>query len=539
VSVRGWFFGFDWSRSGGYGGALEDVSGYVSDDDLTITVGRDTSQAASDIPAGTLDFTLAEKDGPGGYDFAPESTTSAIAGMVEPGVPATFNVTVASATTTLFTGTLDKFTYTPEPPATLAGTVMDAWGKPGAERLSTTVYTGMRTGDLIGVVLDAIGWTGGRDIDPGATLVPFWWEEGTDAATAVQKLIDSEGPPAIGYVYAGTFVFRDRHHRILDAPSVTSQATFTHRFPEGTGAAGDFKIARGSFSYDHGLSSIVNTASFTVDVRTIDDPIAVWQTDSPISVAAGATITYTVNASDPFVNAQVPIPVSGFDDAGNPISGDYILAYGAIGSISISRTSGQSLTLTIVGGGSDALFTRMQVQANPVTVGNSQTVSVVDAGSVASKGTLTWPGALPWAGVYDAYAIAQRIVSVYATARPVMTFEIDGLLTNAAGVSYMAQFTARQVSDRITVRHDLIGFNGDCHIEKVERVVRSLGKNSSLLRLTVEPVSTTGAVNPFTFNVAGKGFNDGQFDADGIDNPSSVFQFDVAGHGFDQGRFAS
>lgn len=539
MSVRGWFFGFDWSRSGGYGGPLEDVSGYVTDDDLTITVGRDTSQASSDIPAGTLGFTIVEKDLPGGYDFAPTSTTSAIAGLVQPGVPATLNVTVASATTTLMTGTLDKLHYSPYPVATLSGTVMDAWGKPGGEKLSTAVYTGMRTGDLIGVVLDAIDWTGGRDIDPGATVVPFWWEEGTDAATAVQKLIDSEGPPAIGYVYAGTFVFRDRHHRILDANSLTSQGTFTHRFPEGTGAAGDFKMARDSFSYDDGLSSIVNTATFTVDVRTVADPVAVWQTDSPISVAAGATVTYTVNASDPFVNAQTPVPVSGFDDSGNPIAGDYVLAYGSIGSISISRTSGQSLILTIVGGGTDALFTRMQVQANPVTVANSQTVSVVDAGSVASKGTLTWPGALPWVNVYDAYAIAQRIVSVYGVARPVMTFDIDGLLTNAAGVSYMTQFVARQVSDRIAVRHDLIGFNGDCHIEKVERVVRSLGKNSSLLRLTVEPVYLTGAVNPFTFNVAGKGFNDGQFDADGISNPATVFRFDVAGHGFNQGLFAS
>lgn len=539
MTVRGWLFGFDWSRSGGYGGPLEDATAYVADDDLVITVGRDTSQAASSIPAGTLDFALVERDVPGSYDFAPESTTSPIAGLVKPGVPSILDITVASATTTLFDGTVDKVTYTPHPPATLSGTVMDAWGKPGGEKLSTAVYTGMRTGDLIGVVLDAIGWTGGRDIDPGATVVPFWWEEGTDAATAVQKLIDSEGPPAIGYVYAGTFVFRDRHHRILDANSLASQGTFTHVFPEGTGAAGDFKMARDSFSYEHGLSSIVNTATFTVDVRAPAAATAVWQTDASIPVAAGATVTMTVNASDPFINAQTPVPVSGFDVDGNPIDGDYVLAYGAIASISISRTSGQSLILTIVGGGSDALFTRLQVQANPVTVGNSQTVSVVDAGSVASKGTLTWPGSLPWAGLYDAYAIAQRIVSVYAVARPVMTFDIDGLLTNGSGVSYMTQFVARQVSDRITVRHDLIGFNGDCHIEKVERIVRSLGKNSSLLRLTVEPVALSGALNPFTFDVAGKGFNDGQFDADGVDNPSSVFQFDVAGHGFNDGRFAS
>jgi hypothetical protein len=539
VSVRGFQLAFDWSRSGGYGGTLEDVSSYVADDELTIAVGRDTSQAASSIPAGTLDFALIEKDDPGNFKFAPESVTSPIAGRITPGVPASFSVTVAGATTNLLTGVLDTFEYDPYA-RTLTGQVMDAWGKPGAEKLSTQVYQGMRTGDLIGVVLDAIGWPAtARDIDPGATVVPYWWEEGTDAATAVQKLIDSEGPPAIGYVQAGVFVFRDRHHRILDANSLTSQATFTHIYPAGTGPAGDFKVLTDSFKYQHGLSNIVNTATFTVDVRTPDDPAAVWSTDSPISVPAGTSISLIVNTGDPFINAQTPVPVSGFDDAGNALSGDYVLAYGAIASISISRTSGQSLTLNITGGASDALFTHMQVQANPVTVARTQTVTVTDAGSVATKGTLTWPGSVPWAGLYDAYAIGQRIVSVYATARPVMTFDVDGNLTNGSGVSYMTQFAARQVSDRVYVRNDLVGFAGDCHIEKVERVVRSLGKRSSILRLTVEPVIATGAANPFTFDVAGQGFDQGQFDVDGIDNPATVFRFDVVGQGFDQGRFAS
>lgn len=537
MSVRGWQLAFDWSRSGGYGGALEDVSSYVDSDELVIGIGRANSQAAAEMSAGTLDFALQEKDDPVNWKFAPASMTSPIAGLISPGVPATFSMTVDGATTNLFTGVLDSLEYDPDV-GTLTGQLMDAWGKPGAEQLSTPVYQGMRTGDLIGVVLDAIGWTGGRDIDPGATVVPFWWAEGSDAVTAVQELVDSEGTPAVAYVQAGTFVFRDRHHRLFDPASTISQGTFTHIYPAGTGPAGDFKMLDGSFAYSHGLASIVNTATFEVNIRQVGDLTAIWSTDSPISVPAGTTVTMTINSNEPFINAVAPA-LATFDADGNRLDGDYVLAYGSIASTSVSRTSGQSLTMTIVGGGTDSLITALQVTANPITVARTQTVTVADAGSVASKGALAWPNKAPWVNVYDALAIAQRIVSVYSVARPVMTFEIEASLTTSTGVSYLTQFAARQISDRVTVRHDLVGFNGDCHVERVERIIASLGRGLVRLRMTVEPVAGTGAANPFTFDVAGKGFDQGQFDADGIDNPSTVFRFDVAGQGFDQGRFGS
>ena len=45
--------------------------------------------------------------------------------------------------------------------------------------------------------------------------------------------------------------------------------------------------------------------------------------------------------------------------------------------------------------------------------------------------------------------------------------------------------------------------------------------------------------NPFTFNVAGKGFDQGLFQGGGIDDPSTMFRFDTAGHGFGQGVFVN
>lgn len=539
MTVRGYGLRFDWSQSHGYGGTLEDVSSYLTDDDLTITAGRDTSRAAASLPAGTMNFTLIEKNPPPNFQFSPESVTSALAGLIVPGVPSTFDVTVAGATTTLYTGVLDDFTYDPDA-RTLTGTVRDAWGVPSAEQLSTTVSQGLRTGDLIHLVLNAIGWPlTARSIDYGATVVPFWWEEGTDAATAIQKLVDSEGPPAIAYVYAGVFYFRDRHHRITLAASTTSQATFTEIYPQSSGPTTDFKILTGSFSYQHGRANLINTANFSVDRRAIGNLAPVWTSQTGISVPAGQTVNITITATDPFVNAVVPVPALTFDDQGNPLTGDYVLASGSIGSISLSRTSGQSLILTLVGGGTDAYFTYLQVRANPIPVGSTVQISASDAGSVASKGTLTWPNSVPWANEYDALAIAQTIVSIYAVARPVLVFDIDCTLTNNSGVSYLTQFVGRTVSDRITVRHDLLGLNRDFFIERVDRIVKALGKRGTILRVTCEAVPPTGAVNPFTFDVAGKGFDQGQFDVNGITNAATVFRFDVAGQGFNQGVFAS
>jgi hypothetical protein len=51
----------------------------------------------------------------------------------------------------------------------------------------------------------------------------------------------------------------------------------------------------------------------------------------------------------------------------------------------------------------------------------------------------------------------------------------------------------------------------------------------------IPPVVT----NPFTFDLAGAGFDQGQFVGGGIDNPATMFRLDTAGQGFDQGVFSS
>lgn len=523
MTVRGHQLVIDWSQQGAHGaGTLEDVSSYVLPGDISIAWGRNI-QVDGDVTlestAGTMAFGLNNDS----QYFSPENSSSPIFGKVLPGRAVQYQVTNLGVTYTLLLGALDKYRVEGDPVSAFNASVLDGWGRPGGRILSTSLHQGVRTGDAIGYILDAIGWDGARDIDPGATLIPWWWEEGTDANTAITKLVHSEGPPAIAYVQGGTFVFRDRHHRLLDARSQTSQGLYTHIYPEGTGPGGDFKIEAGSFDYDHGLNTIVNTANFSVGVRGIQPLAEVWTSQDPLTAASG-TATVIIQASDPFINAVVP-SVAG---------GEIQLQSGSVSAVTLSRTSGQSAILTITCT-TDTVITRLALNAQSVPVSRTVQVGASDPSSVGIFGICNWPDASAptWANPYDAQAIANKIVSVYANYRPTITFTVFGLDT-----TYLAEMLSSAISDRITVRNDKRGINADFIIERLEHRITSLGL-AHRLTITCQAPEPVQAANPFTFDLAGAGFDQGQFAADGIDNPATMFRFDVAGHGFDQGVFAN
>lgn len=531
MTVRGYQVAFDWSRHGVWTNTFEDCSSRVTKaKHITAAWGRtDAQSSTTDSEAGKLEVDLNNQD----RRFSPENTSSAIAAKVLPGTPGRLQVThpVTGAITTLFQGPLDAFTIdTTGPAKTFSATCLDGWGTPGAEALSTPVYTGQRTGFLISVILDAIGWTGGRDIDAGATVVPYWWEEGTDANSAVSKLVASEGPPAIAYVKGGTFVFRDRHHRITRATSLTSQGTFTHVKPAGTGPAGDFKMLKGSFTYDHGLTNIANSVTFQVDQRVPTDTAEVWNTDTPFSLGASEVRTIIAQSdSDPFMSAVAP--VAGVD---------YQLTSGTA-TVTINRTSGQTVFITVTAGGSGAYFsTGLSLRATPIPVATTVQVQVEDASSVGTFGRKKWGEDVPWAAPGDAFAIAQRIVAVYSRARPTVIFRFAA--SPAAGTNtysrYLAMVLGIDISQRVTVREDDMGLNADFIVEHISHEIQQLG-NIHFVELSCQITEPVQPSNIFQFGLAGHGFNDGFFAVDGIDSPVNIFRFDTAGVGFDQGVLAT
>lgn len=520
---------FDWSRHGSYANTLEDVTSYVTKNKhISVSWGRSDTSATTDSEAGKLEVDLRNT----GRQFSSENASSPIAGKVVPGTKGRLNVThpITGATTTLFSGPLDTFTVDPNSAEkTFSASLLDGWGVPGAEALSTAVYTGMRTGDLIGVVLDSIGWpSAARDLDPGATIVPYWWEDGNDAATAVQRIVASEGPPAIAYVKGGIFYFRDRFHRITRAASTTSQGTFTHIKPAGTGPAGDYKMLRGTFAYDHGWN-IANSVTFSVARRTPGAQAAVWTTDTPISLGAGETQTLIVHTDDPFMAAVTPV-----------LNTDYTLASGTV-TVSVSRDSGQTVFITLTAGGGGALINGgFQLRANPLAVDSTLQVQVEDASSVGTFTRRKWDGEVPWAGYGDATAIARRIVATYGQPRPSITFSfaVSPAMRAADYSRYLTKVLGLAISDRITVRNDEMGINADFMVEHLAHDIQQLGVIHTVQVYCQVPEPTQPS-NVFTFDTAGKGFNDGLFGVDGIDSATNIFQFDVAGHGFTDGFFGN
>lgn len=523
MTVRGYQIAADWGRLGTFTGPYDDVTSDVDGGEVVVSWGRDQATATSRPTAGKAGFALNNLD----RRYSYENSASPLAGRVVSGTPCRVQTTYQGAITTLHDGVADTIEADPDSAArTVTVESVDAWGLLSTQTLSTPLYQGIRTGTAIGLILDAAGWTGPRDLDAGVTCLPWWWAEGISAADAVDVLLRSEGPPSAAYVECGTFVFRDRHHRLLRSTSTTSQGVWTHIIPAGSGPAGDHKIGKKSFKYDHGLNNIANAVNFAVPVRAPTDTEVVWSSEDAITVATGQSVAVTASAENPFLNAVTPEPGT-----------DYTVASGTV-TVTLSRTSGQAATITITAS-ADAVITRMALRAVPVPVARTVRVAVEDTTSISTFGRRVWPEAdVGLASPYDAQAIAQRTTSVYGQPRPTMTFSFAYAPGGAIPERYLGQMLARRVGDRITVRNDAIGFNSDVYIERITHTIHKLGLIHRV-EYGCSQVEPSQPASVFTFDTAGRGFNDGLFAVDGIDNPSTMFVFDVAGQGFNDGLFAN
>lgn len=526
TAVRGYRLFIDWSNQGTFANTLEDVTNYVNRTDITFGWGRQADSIDLAAPSSELAFALFNRALRWDRYFSPENTASPIYSLIYPGRTVRFERTHLGAIYPLHVGVLDALAVADDTARTFTGTSMDNWGRPEGENLSTALYSGIRTGDAINIILDSIGWTGGRAVDPGATYMAWWWAEGVDAASAVTDLVNSEGPPAIAYVEQGTFVFRDRHHRILSSRSRTSQALYTRIIPAGSGPAGDFKIQTGSWAYDHGTKFIANSVSFEVNVRAAQQVQQVYTSTDPISMLNGDVQTIFAQPSDPVFNAIAPV-----------VGIDLIVQSGSF-TATIGRTSGQVIPITVTCTG-DGVIASLALQAQPVTVARTVMVGASDASSDSRYGKQAWPASAPWCSPYDAQAVANRIVAVYADNQPRVVLSIVWTAGGASSSAdrYMTEILTRKISDRITIRNDVAGINRDFYVERIDHTIsRFQVHRLQLSCVATEPVQPS---NVFTFNVAGKGFDQGLFGITGIDTAGSMFLFDTAGQGFDQGQFAN
>jgi hypothetical protein len=289
------------------------------------------------------------------------------------------------------------------------------------------------------------------------------------------------------------------------------------------------------FGYSHGWRDIVNDVSFDVDERRPDaQRSVVWESTDTIALTLGQSIQVQAKASDPFRDAVTPV-------AGT----DIIYSGTGIPQTTISRRSGQSTVITIIAVGGTVTITRLQLRARAVPVARTVKVSAADSLSVQRHGQRSNPDDAPWAGQHDAAAIAQLLLAHYAQRRPTVQLRLV-----SSDHEHLLQILTRTISDMVTISHGELGLSADFHIESIEHTIarmpsegEALTDCGSRVHYATFGCERTGLVvpqNPFTFDVAGAGFDDGVFDPAAADDPEHVFIFDHPVQGqFDFGRFGT
>jgi hypothetical protein len=432
----------DWDKDGTWNDTGEDVTSRVmASPGVTLEYGRDQSTALAPMVAGRGSFTLNNASG----DYTPLNSGSPIFGNIKPARPVLLERSVGANDYVLFAGHTDDTPLNPDlSNRTVQISLVDYLADFRGQTISTALYTGKFTGEIIDIILDEVGWDAGlRDLDTGASVLPYWWEDGTDAFTALDRVLQAEGPPALLTIGAdGSIVFRSRHHRLLDTASISSQDTWY-------GATTEPYMSR--LLYDDGWRNIINTGTISVETRTVRAIEPVWTMDEAIHIGASATKTFIATANDPFTAAITP--VSGTD---------YVVEVGSLSSVTLSRTSGASTTITLTAGGSGAQLTNLQLRAQPVSVAYTTQVTASDATSITDYGQRAFPTDPPFINTFDAQGILESVIEQRAQPLSIVQCEFYVPPSNTARADAIL---GRDLSDRVTIDVDAAFLNNDFYIE--------------------------------------------------------------------------
>jgi hypothetical protein len=504
----------DWDANGDFTGTYDDVSARTLTErtQVTASFGRDTNRALAPVKLGEGAFELGNTD----RLLSPENTGSALYDRVVPGREVRVQATLSGTTYGILRAYIEDLDFRPGLGSGSVGvTCLDVVGRLKGVTISTGLYQGVRTGDALRLILDAVGWPADkRDIDPGATLIAYWWLDGADAYEAAMQLVDSEGPTALLTADdSGRVVFRDRHHRLLRTASQTVQSTWR--------ATGTEPCFSAPVAYSQGWREVINSVSFEVPVWSQSPSLqVVWSAPGRVSLASGDTLNLTVKGNSPFDGAITPVA-----------DVDYT-ATGTV-TVAMSRTDGQSTTLTLTAPSGAASLDGLQVRAYALT-STTVVVTAEDGSSITKYGRKTGDAlrAPVWAGVHDAKAIADLIVGKRGERLPAISVSMFGNDTR------LLQQLSRDLSDRVHIIEPDTGLDADCYIERITHDITQAGlEHRTTFGLEKVPAVVT---TPLTFGVAGRGFGQGLFAQAGSDDPASMFLFDQAsGHGFDQGVFCT
>lgn len=492
----------NWNGDGTFGGEADDVTADTAGDPgVTIDTGRDGSRALNPPKVPSVAFTLRNDH----RRYSNEWAGSPVYQFVRPGAPVAISATygtvrlyraaVAYSAQALYRGaalwTMARARIDETHQDTAIGQQRLSVSALGAsstlvgKAVTIALQTAIRTDQAVALVLDAAGWpSDARAISPGSTTLAYWWADGRSAWDLLIELTASEGPATMYEDSEGRLHWEGRGYRASTARSQVPQATFSDTQSVGTKpyrAAAlyrDNRRYRGStvalyftaLAYEPGWKYLYAAASYATKRRALGALGVVWSYGATLTLAPGASQTIFARPSDPFQSAVAPV-----------LGTDYALSAGAA-TIALTASSGFLAIITIVAGGSGATITGpaaspttgLQLRAQPLTV-QSETLaqSTIDPtssqsayGAVQTLSIAGWPEIDPAqaAGVCDAW------VQRYRVQRPQVTLTVRGV-----DEPHIREIVQRGVSDRISLRSDSNGIQGDIWIESREIVIAGAG----------------------------------------------------------------
>lgn len=398
--------------------------------------GLDAPRAIAPPRVGEAGFTLGNRDG----DYAPGST-------VEAGRPVRISVDWDAAGADLFNGNLDMPVQHPETGFQRVDIrAHSAFNKLKGLRVSTALYASITIDVAIGHVLDAASWpAGARTLDTGKTTLDWWWADDEDAFDALVTLINTEGPGGSFYEDGdGNLIFHNRHRLITQIKSMAIQTTV-----RGLGASPNLGAG---FRLDDGLQNVINSAVLEAKTRSADATAVVWSLGETALFGPTQVLTFAARSTtgNPFQAAVTPVENT-----------DFTVSAGAIATVTLDRTSGGSVTITMTAGAAGATVTGLQLRADLVSLdGITEITNRVNAStSITKHGTRGIPSRMKFRaeiGSGAAQDLVDGLVTWYQDGRPTAMIPLDSV-----DATTIAAQLARTFGDRIRVIVDAGNINID------------------------------------------------------------------------------
>lgn len=367
----------------------------------------------------------------------------------------------------LWTGVLDVVEPTVSPgPLKLA--TLKASGKlielSSGKKVNPPAFAAALTGTIVTAILvDAGLSTTEYAIDAGQSTIGRWYVEDKAALEAVREIEETE----LGFFYErsdGVLVFEDRHARLLNPRSVTSQATFSDA-PGPT-------LGYTAIAQQDPLREVFNEVLATVQNYTVAGLAVLWTLNGVTpTILPGAALT---------IWAQYPNAASG-GDAGayvdvwtTPVVGTDITQTGVTnGDIAVSVSKfARSMKITITNNhaSATATITLAQARGTAVTFDDPVLISAEDTTSQSMYGERSYRLPGPWLTFLVAQDFVNFVISRYKDPTPILTIEYVGNKSLTA----LQNALDREISDKVTVdasNNAGLGVNDDFFIENIRHVV--------------------------------------------------------------------